>query len=552
MKKSLTARELSIIGIFTAMTAVLAQIAIPLPFTPIPFSLGMVGVYITGMLLKPGNAVLTQVCYLCLGAVGVPVFGNFRGGFGALFGPTGGCLMVYPVMAAIISLTLNSTKSQQAEYKQSKQLLYLKTSIALCLAICTEYLGGAIWLTATSTAGAANTLYGSLTLVCFPFIPFDIIKIVLCVTAMLPFRARLMSTNMLLLGDNRSITPQIQKNSVGEKVSNPVLEKALDGQSLTVEEANTLIDPKSTPLDEIMQTANTITRRHFGNEISMCAIYAAKVGRCSGDCAFCAQSAHHDCDVWPIEVSALNGDEIIENAKELWRLGVSSYSLVTSGEELTDAEFDRILHIFQRLNSETEIGLCASLGSLTLKRAVQLKDAGVTRYHHNIETSRSYFPQICSTHSYDDKISTLNIVRQAGMDICCGGIIAMGETLEQRVEMAFALKELDVDCIPINILNPICGTRLEHQKPLDTYEILRTIAVFRLILPDKVLKFAGGREKALGGDEYKGYSAGINSILVGNYLTTSGKDFNQEVHNLEAIGLAVKYAQKDMRKTVDN
>ena len=501
----------------------------PLPFTPIPFSLEMVGVYITGMLLKPSNAVLAQVCYLSSGAVGVPVFGNFRSGIAALFGPTGGCLMAYPIMSAIISLTLNSPKSLQTERKQSKALLYLKTSVALCLAICTEYLGGAIWLTATTTS--ANSLYGALILVCFPFILFDIVK--------LPFRSRLISMNMLLLGDSRTITPQIQDNNASQNGSNPVLEKVLAGQALMVEEAMILLDPKLTPLDELMRTAKTITHRHFGNEISMCAIYPAKVGLCSGDCAFCAQSAHHDCDVSAIEVSALNEDEIIENAKELRRLGVSRYSLVTSGEELTDAEFDRVLYIFQRLNKETKIGLCASLGSLTLARAVQLKKAGVSRYHHNIETGRSFFPQICSTHSYDDKISTLNIVRQAGLNICCGGIIAMGETAEQRVEMAFELKELDVDCIPINILNPIPGTRLENQRPLDTNEILRTIAVFRLILPDKILTFAGGREKALGSDEYSGYAAGINSTLVGNYLTTSGKPLNQEIHNLEAAGFVV-------------
>ena len=536
MKRPLAVKEICITSIFTAVTVVLAQIAIPLPFTPIPFSLGMVGVYITGMLLKPSNAVLAQMCYLLLGAVGVPVFANLRGGIAALFGPTGGCLMVYPIMAAIISLTLNSPKSLQAENKQSKARLYLKTSAALCIAICMEYFGGAIWLTATTT----NSFYGSLALVCFPFIPFDIVKIAFCVVAMLPFRSRLISMNILLLGDSRAITPQVQAYNASQNVLNPVLEKALAGQALTVEEANILINPKLTPLDELMQAANTITRRHFGNEVSMCAIYPAKVGLCSGDCAFCAQSAHHNCDVLPIEVSALNEDVIIENAKELRRSGVSSYSLVTSGEELTDAEFDRILHIFQRLNEETKIGLCASLGSLTLDRAAQLKKAGVSRYHHNIETSRSFFPQICSTHSYDDKISTLNIARQAGMDICCGGIIALGETPEQRIEMAFALKELDVDCIPINILNPIRGTRLEHQKPLDTDEILRTIAVFRLILPDKVLKFAGGREKALSNDEYRGYAAGINSMLVGNYLTTSGKTFKQELHNLEAAGFVVK------------
>lgn len=321
---------------------------------------------------------------------------------------------------------------------------------------------------------------------------------------------------------------------------NQILDNALQGKGITVSEANTLINPELTNLDELIQASNIVTRRFFGNEISMCAIYPAKVGLCSGDCAFCAQSAHHKCDVNPVKVSALDKNEIIDNAKELWRSGVRHYSLVTSGEHLTNMEFDNILDIFQSLSKEVGIDLCASLGSLTMDRAVKLKGAGVSRYHHNIETSRSYFPEICSTHSYDDKIDTIRIARQAGMEICCGGIIGMGETSRQRVEMAFALKELDVDCVPINILNRIPGTRLEDQIPLHIDEILRTIAVLRLILPDKSLKFAGGREKAMGSDEYMGYTAGINAMLVGNYLTTSGKSFKQEMQNLEAVGFVVK------------
>lgn len=323
-----------------------------------------------------------------------------------------------------------------------------------------------------------------------------------------------------------------------------IINKALQQHDITIDEANILINSGDDCFDELIQAANTLTRRYFGNKISMCAIYAAKTGPCSGDCAFCAQSAHHNCDVASVEISALNENEILENAKELWQSGVNRYSLVTSGENLTDAEFDRILSIFQRLNRETEINLCASLGSLTLDRAARLKSVGVSRYHHNIETSRSYFPQICSTHSYKDKINTIDIARQTGMEICCGGIIAMGETPAQRVEMAFALKELNMDCVPINILNPIQGTRLECQKPLNVDEILRTIAVFRLILPDKVLKFAGGREKALGDMEYSGYVAGINSLIVGNYLTTPGKSVNQEIQNLEVAGYEVTFDRK--------
>ena len=310
----------------------------------------------------------------------------------------------------------------------------------------------------------------------------------------------------------------------------------MQGKGIAVDEANMLMNPVLTDLEDLIETSNKVTRLIFDNEISMCAIYPAKVGLCSGDCAFCSQSVHHKCDITPISVDVLDENEIITNAKELFRLGVQRYSLVTSGERLTDVEFDCILRIFNRLSKETDINLCASLGSLTQTRAVKLKEAGVSHYHHNIETSRSYFPQICSAHSYDDRIETISIARQAGMEICCGGIIAMGETPEQRVEMAFALKEIDAVCVPINILDPIPGTRLENQVPLHADEILRTISVFRLILPNKILKFAGGREKALGINEYKGYTAGINSMIVGNYLTTNGKDIGQEINNLNAVG----------------
>lgn len=210
--------------------------------------------------------------------------------------------------------------------------------------------------------------------------------------------------------------------------------------AITPEDAHRLIDPAQTGLDALIQTANRVTRRNFGNEIGLCAIYPAKVGACSGDCAFCAQSARHACDVTPVKVSELDEREIVQNAQALWDAGVRRYSLVTSGERLTDAEFERILHIFRTLRQETEIGLCASLGSLTPERAGALVNVGVTRYHHNIETSRSFFPSICSTHSYDDKLRTIDIARGHGMEICCGGILAMGETPAQRVEMAFELK----------------------------------------------------------------------------------------------------------------
>ncbi|MDR1701720.1 MAG: biotin synthase BioB [Sporomusaceae bacterium] len=318
---------------------------------------------------------------------------------------------------------------------------------------------------------------------------------------------------------------------------NQLSAQALSTAGFTQAEAETLLNQVSLP--DIMAAANLVTRRHFGNKVTMCAIYAAKVGRCANDCAFCAQSAHHQGPLAPVKVSDLNETQIIANAQELARLKVSRYSFVTSGESLTGPEFERILYLFRTLKAETNIGLCASLGSLTKERALALKQAGVSRYHHNLETSRSFFPRICSTHSYDDKLTTIAIARDAGFEICCGGILGLGESPQDRLELAFALKELQVDCVPLNILNPIPGTKLAHQPRLSVAEILRAIALFRLILPQTVLKFAGGRENALGTAEPQGYTAGINSLLAGNYLTTTGKTFEAELRTLAAAGVTL-------------
>jgi len=538
-KPQLPIRDICTIGIFAALTVVLAQLAVPLPITPMPISFGLVGVYITGILLRPKCAVCAQLCYLLLGAVGLPVFGNFRGGMGALFGPTGGYLFVYPLMAAIVSLTLNSDKSLRPG--GAKKRPYRKAVAAICTAHLVLYLGGTIWLAATS----ANTFAGALALAVLPFIPMDILKIVFCVTAMLPFRDRLIKMKLLTVESGAADSrPVRQTGSAGgedrDACAQDILQWSLEGQIPTEDQAHILMDPDQTPLEDLIQAANALTRRHTGNEIDLCAIYAAKVGRCSGDCAFCAQSAHHACDVTPVNTRDLDVEEIVAYAMELRQLGVSRLSLVTSGERLTDSEFDHILHIYRRLRGETEIGLCASCGALDARRAAELKAAGVTRYHHNLETAQSFFPQICSTHSYEDKLNTIRIAREAGMEVCSGGIISMGETPRQRVEMAFALGQLDVDCVPLNILNPIPGTRLEQQPILPVEELLRTIAVFRLILRDKTLRFAGGRENAMGNEEYAGYTAGVNAMIIGDYLTTRGKDWKRELQNMEANGFVRK------------
>ena len=322
-----------------------------------------------------------------------------------------------------------------------------------------------------------------------------------------------------------------------------IIERILDGNIPTMGESLMMMNPGFMPLTELIHTANAITKQHHGKHLKMCAIHAVKIGRCSGDCAFCAQSAHHKCDINIVEIGDVCSDEIVTHAMDLQKHGVARFSLVTSGERLSDSEFERILQIYRRLHDETGIGLCASLGGLDEKRAQALVACGVTRYHHNIETACSFFQNICSTHSYADKLETIRIARTAGMEVCCGGIISMGETPEQRIEMAYALRELDVDAVPINILNPIPGTRLEQQPLLSIDEILRTIALFRLIMPHKTLCFAGGRQNAMGNEEYSGYEAGINALIIGDFLTTHGKDLKEELSKLLALGHIKSYQE---------
>ncbi len=195
MQKKAAIKEIAIMAIFIALTAVLAQVAIPLPFTPVPISFALVAVYITGILLKPKHAVITQTCYLLLGAVGVPVFGNFRGGIAALFGPTGGYLMMYPAIAGIVAVALNSSRSIQTELNQSKKLIFIKTVVSLCAAQLLLYLGGTLWLCATT----GNNFQAGLALAVYPYIPLDIVKLVFCVVSIVPLRSRFMSMNLLML-----------------------------------------------------------------------------------------------------------------------------------------------------------------------------------------------------------------------------------------------------------------------------------------------------------------------------------------------------------------
>lgn len=270
-------------------------------------------------------------------------------------------------------------------------------------------------------------------------------------------------------------------------------------------------------LEELCEGADRIRKHFVGDKVDLCSIINGRSGRCPEDCKYCAQSAHNhtNCEVYDF----LPEEEIIEACKLNESQGVDRFSIVTAGRSLTGEEFDKAIHAFETMHRECRIDLCASMGFLDEEQLHRLHEAGVTSYHHNIETSRRNFPNICTTHTYEQKIEMLKMVKAEGMCACSGGIIGMGETWEDRIDMAVSLSELGIDSIPINALMPIKGTPLENREQLSEEEILRTVAMFRYINPEANIRLAAGRALLTNDGEYA-FTSGASATITGDMLTT--------------------------------
>jgi len=314
-------------------------------------------------------------------------------------------------------------------------------------------------------------------------------------------------------------------------------EKILGGGEISYDEALTLEKIRGADLYFLSAYAAKIREVFNGDRVDLCTIVSARTGGCRENCAFCAQSAHHNSGI-RTEIN-LDEEDILARARAVEEAGIQHFDIVTSGKgyNIHDPEFQKILQIFRRLGKETGLRLCACLGVIGGVEAQALKEAGVSRYNHNLETAESFFSQIVTTHTYQDRETTVKTVKRAGMEVCCGGIIGMGETFSQRVEFAFALKRLGVDTVPVNVLNPIPGTPLEGTEPLAPLEIIKSMAMFRLVMPDRIIRFAGGREVNLRSLQALGLVAGINGMLVGNYLTTRGQGLEADLAMLGDLGL---------------
>jgi biotin synthase len=311
-----------------------------------------------------------------------------------------------------------------------------------------------------------------------------------------------------------------------------LVEQVLAGETLTPAQGLAILTAQGATLTAYMAGAHYLKERAFANRVKLCSIINAKSGRCPENCSFCAQSSHHrtDAPVYPLKSQA----EIVAGALQAETEGSHCYGIVTSGARLLPGrELDTVLAAIREIRSRCTIEPSASLGLLDEATARQLADAGCVTYHHNLETARSFFPQICTTHAYEEDVATVRVAKAAGMKVCCGGILGLGESLEQRIELAATLRELAVDSVPLNFLNPIAGTPLASCRELTPLDCVRAIALFRYFLPSAPISVCGGREANL--REYQSwiFMAGASGTMVGNYLTTSGRGRATDLQMLE-------------------
>jgi biotin synthase len=315
-------------------------------------------------------------------------------------------------------------------------------------------------------------------------------------------------------------------------------ERVINGADITRSEALCVLSlSKQEEIVMLLAHANRL-RNHFkGNRIDLCAVVNAKSGRCGEDCIFCAQSARHKTDIktYPL----MNTSEVVRASSLAGGEGAHRIGIVTSGKGIHNKEeLERIGEFIKEISKSSNSTPCASLGVLSDEQLSRLRDAGLKRYHHNLETAESHFPKICSTHTYKERVHTVLRVKKKGFEVCSGGIFGLGETPEQRVELAFALRDLEVDSVPLNFLNPVKGTPAEKQPLLPPLEILKIIALFRFVLPKKDIRVCGGREVGLRTLQPLMYLAGANGAMVGNYLTTRGRDSRVDLQEILDLGFA--------------
>ncbi len=326
-----------------------------------------------------------------------------------------------------------------------------------------------------------------------------------------------------------------------EKIANNILQ----GNEISYDEAHFLIEISGIEIYDLLYWANRIRYNSFKNVVSLCSIISARQGSCSEDCRFCSQSSRYKTEISNFPL--IEKEKIEEAVKRGKENKSNSIGVVTSGYSLEESDnFNKICDDAFELSKHEGPPIHTSIGKITSKMAKKLVSSGVEMINHNLETSEGYYPNICTTHDFKDRVETIKIAKDAGLMICSGGIFGIGESDEDRLDLAFKLKELDVDAVPMNFLNPVKGTPLSSETPLKPMEILKLIAIYRFILPDKEIKIAGGREENLRDMQSWIFYAGANSAMIGDYLTTEGKKSDEDLQMIKDLGL--EYNVGEMHK----
>ena len=313
-------------------------------------------------------------------------------------------------------------------------------------------------------------------------------------------------------------------------------QKVLAGEVPSGDELSHIASLAGADLFQLFSAAARIREEYRGIRVDLCSIINAKSGACSEDCSYCAQSSKSRADI-PI-FSLVKADSVLKKAREAKDAGVRRFCIVTSGRKAGKGELKEIASVIGKVRG---LGLlpCATLGLLERDELSMLRESGLERYHHNLETSERFFPEICSTHTYADKMRTIEAVKSIGLSLCSGGIFGIGESWQDRIEMALALRELDVDSVPINFLIAVKGTQMEDKVPLHPFDALKIISLYRFALPGKEVRVCGGRRQTLGEFNSMVFMAGADSLLTGNYLTTAGTPYDDDLRLIRQYGLEV-------------
>ena len=315
-----------------------------------------------------------------------------------------------------------------------------------------------------------------------------------------------------------------------------IANQSLRNEPISREDAHYLMQINSDEIYDVFYWANQIRLRYFGHSIKACSIVSAKQGRCTEDCSFCSQSARYHTGIE--EFPLIDSNNILDAATYAEQTDSDSIGIVTSGQGISSSrDLRSICTAIEKIAKNTHVHPHGSFGILTRETAESLVKSGLKRLNHNLETSERFFPNVCSTHTFMDRINTIRCAREVGLEICSGAIFGIGEGIDDRIDLAFTLKMLDVDVVPLNFLHPISGTPLENHIPLTPMEALKIISVFRFVLPNKEIKIAGGRERNLRDLQSWMFYAGANSTMIGNYLTTTGRKVEDDFQMIKDLGL---------------